>query len=139
MLMLRREPLNELFGEFNRMQQEFARAFSPRATAPGLALNVWHDGDNLYAEADLPGVKADTLEVTVTDGNTLTIQGERVPPEVAGAVWVRQERTFGQFARVVTLPVLVDADKIEAKYEAGVLRLTLPKSAAAKPRKIAVK
>ena len=56
-----------------------------------------------------------------------------------GAAWLRQERPFGQFARVVTLPSLVDADKVEATYELGVLRLTLPKSEVAKPRKISVR
>ncbi len=55
------------------------------------------------------------------------------------AIWHRQERGFGKFTRQVTLPSLVDADKVEAKYENGVLYLTLPKSEAAKPRKIIVK
>ena len=63
----------------------------------------------------------------------------RAAPEVPGAVWVRQERPVGRFTRQVTLPVLVDADKVEARYEHGVLKLTLPKSEAAKPRKITVK
>jgi HSP20 family protein len=53
-------------------------------------------------------------------------------------VWVRQERPFGKFTRAVNLPALVDADKVEAKYADGVLRLTLPKHEAAKPRKITV-
>ena len=60
--------------------------------------------------------------MTVTEGNQLTIQGERTAPEIQGAVWVRQERPFGQFTRVVELPALVDADKVEATYEHGVLR-----------------
>jgi HSP20 family protein len=51
---------------------------------------------------------------------------------------VRQERPYGSFSREVTLPVLVDADKVQASYENGVLRLVLPKSEAAKPRKITV-
>ena len=55
------------------------------------------------------------------------------------ARYLRQERPFGQFTRVIGLPALVDADKVEATYEFGVLRLTLPKSEAAKPRKITVK
>jgi HSP20 family protein len=51
---------------------------------------------------------------------------------------LRQERPFGKFYREVVLPALVDPDKVEAKYELGVLRLTLPKHEAAKPRKIVV-
>ena len=56
------------------------------------ALNVWEDEKADFAEADLPGVDAAKLEVTVTEGNQFTIQGERPAPEIAGAVWVRQER-----------------------------------------------
>jgi HSP20 family protein len=78
------------------------------------------------------------LEVTVTEGNRLTIQGERRAPEIEGASWLRQERPFGKFTREIVLPALVDPDKVEAKYELGVLRLTLPKHEAARPRKIVV-
>ncbi len=104
----------------------------------GPELNVWEDEHAVYAEADLPGIDPAQLEVTVTGGNQLTVQGERTAPKFEGASWLRQERPFGKFVRAVTLPTLVDADKVEAKYEAGVLRLTLPKHEAAKPRKITV-
>jgi HSP20 family protein len=140
MLAFRRDPFGELVHEFNRVSGEFNRLFGLRPVAGGgPALNLWADENNLYVEVDLPAVDPAKLEITVTEGNQLTIQGERSAPEVQGSVWVRQERPFGQFARQVTLPVLVDADTVEAKYEHGVLRLTLPKSEAAKPRKITVK
>jgi HSP20 family protein len=58
---------------------------------------------------------------------------------MAGAVWHRQERFCGNFTRGVTLPTLVNADQVAATYEAGTLKLTMPKADAAKPRKIAVK
>ncbi|HLW68500.1 MAG TPA: Hsp20/alpha crystallin family protein [Gemmataceae bacterium] len=124
------EELNRLFGRFNGS----ARTFPPQ----GPAINVWEDEQNVYAEADLPGMDMKKLEVLVVEGNVLTIQGERSvePPE--GAVWHRQERGFGQFMRQITLPAMIDADKVEAKYENGVLLLTLPKSEAAKPKKINV-
>jgi len=133
--------------EVDRIQDEFARLFGrlgsfAAPTGGGVStplLNVWEDDHALYAEADLPGLDPAKLDVFVTEGNQLTITGERTAPEVKGATWVRQERPFGQFTRVVGLQVLVDADKVAANYENGVLRLTLPKSEAAKPRKIAVK
>jgi HSP20 family protein len=135
-----------LFNEVNSMQEEFARLFgrvspfvagaAPTASSP--PLNVWEDEHALYVEADLPGLDPAGLDVTVTEGNQLTIQGARPAPEITGATWVRQERPAGQFVREVVLPVLVDADKVEAKYENGVLRLTLPKHEAVKPRKIQV-
>jgi len=141
----RRNPFGFLFNEVDAVKDEFARLFgrmNPFATAEAPSvplLNVWEDDHGLYVEADLPDVDPAKLEVTVTEGNQLTIQGERRVPEFKGAVWVRQERPTGKFVRVVGLPALVDADKVEAKYEDGVLRLTLPKHEAAKPRKIEVK
>ncbi|VTU01095.1 Heat shock protein, HSP20 OS=Rhodopirellula baltica SH28 GN=RBSH_04841 PE=3 SV=1: HSP20 [Gemmataceae bacterium] len=140
MFQTRRHPFGALWTEFNQVQDEFAKWLS-RAGTPATApqLTVWEDEHAVYAEADLPGVDPAQLEVTVTEGNQLTVAGERNPPEVAGAVWLRQERPFGKFTRVVGLPALVDADRVEAKYTDGVLRLTLPKHEAAKPRKIVVK
>ena len=135
----RRHPFGSLWQEFNQVQDEFAKWFG-RATGAvaGPQLTVWEDENSVFAEADLPGIDPAKLEITVAEGTQLTVQGERTPPEFPGAAWVRQERPFGKFARVVNLPTLVDADKVQAKYENGVLRLTLPKHEAAKPRKIAV-
>jgi|SRR5579883_58705 len=138
MARFRRDAFGELFSEVNRIQEEFQRLFGANTPA-GPAVNVWADENNFYAEADLPDLDLEKLDISITDGNQLTIQGERKAPEVKGAVWVRQERPFGQFTRVLALPTLVDADRVDAKYENGVLRLTLPKSEAAKPRKITVK
>jgi len=136
----RRHPLGALWQEFSQMQDEFAKWFGRAGGAVSLPqFSLWEDENAVFAEADLPGVDPSKLEVTVTDGNQLTVQGERQAPELSGAAWIRQERPFGKFSRVVTLPALVDADKVEAKYENGVLRLRLPKHEAAKPRKITVK
>ena len=139
MILNRRHPLGALWQEFNQVQDEFARWFGRASgVATGPQLSVWEDEHAVFAEADLPGVDPAKLEITVTEGTQLNVQGERTPPEFAGAAWVRQERPFGKFTRVVSLPALVDADRVEAKYENGVLRLTLPKHEAAKPRKITV-
>jgi HSP20 family protein len=144
MVQNRRHPFDVLWEEFNhQVQDEFARLFNRAATwavsaTSGLPVSVWEDDNAVYAEADLPGVDPAKLEVTVTEGNRLTIQGERRAPEIEGASWLRQERPFGKFSREILLPALVDPDKVEAKYELGVLRLTLPKHEAARPRKIVV-
>ena len=140
-----RNPFNVLFNEVTSVQDEVARLFGrvnpfAAAAAPaGPPLNVWEDDHALYVEADLPGLDPAALDVTVTEGNQLTIQGDRAAPDVAGAVWVRQERPTGRFTRAVALPALVDADKVEAVYADGVLKLTLPKHEAAKPRKVTVR
>jgi len=140
MIVRNRLPLGALWQEINQVQDEFNKWFGRGVRNPATpALNVWEDEDAVYAEADLPGLDPTKIEVTVNEGNQLTVQGERPATEIEGAVWVRQERPFGKFVRAVTLPALVNADRVEAKYENGVLRLTLPKHEAAKPRKIVVK
>jgi HSP20 family protein len=135
----------ELWAEMGTLQDELNRLFhrfnaTGRAASPlAPAVNIWEDEHNVYAQTDLPGFDPAKLEVFVTEGNQLTIHGERSAPEPKGAVWHRQERGFGRIERVLTLPSLVDADKVEAQFADGVLTLTLPKSEAARPRKIAVK
>jgi HSP20 family protein len=103
------------------------------------ALNVWEDESFFYIEADLPDVSPERLDVTVKEGNRLTLSGERKAHDPANAVWHRQERFSGTFTRELTLATPVDPEKVEAKFEQGVLKLTLPKSEGARPRKIFVK
>ena len=102
-------------------------------------LNAWEDDDNLYVEAELPGLKPEDIDVTVTEGDQLTISGERRPCAPEGGGRLRQECGYGRFTRTITLPAEVDADAVEANYEAGVLTLTLPKMEEAKPKKITVR
>lgn len=134
----RRDPFRELWSEVSRISDEFNRTIGNRVGFGNPAVNSWADENNVYAEADLPGLDPQKIDVTVTEGNKLSITGEREIPTVEKAVWVRQERSSGKFSREFELPVAVDADRIVAKYENGVLKLTMPKSAAAKPRKITV-
>ena len=103
------------------------------------ALNLWEDDENLFLEAELPGLSQERIEITVAEGDQLTIAGERQTSAPQGCIWHRQECGYGRFSRTVTLPVVVDADKVEAHYESGVLSVTLPKSEMAKPKRIAVK
>jgi HSP20 family protein len=134
--------LNNLWREMDGFRSEVDRLFGRQligsaAVAP--ALNVWEDETAFYVEADLPDVPPEKLDITVKEGSRLTLSGERKPTDPINAVWHRQERFAGAFTRELTLPTPVDADKVEAKFELGVLKLTLPKSEAARPRKIAVK
>jgi len=142
---MRLNGFNDLFQEMNRFQEEFGNLFgrtgygTNRWAGNGPAVNLWADENALHAELDLPGIDPSKFDISVVEGNRLTIKGERPMVEVPGAVWHRQERGYGTFTRELTLPTLVDADKVEARYEAGVLKLTLPKAEAAKPRKITVR
>jgi HSP20 family protein len=101
-------------------------------------VNVWDDGDSGYVEAELPGLTLDNIEVYV-QGNQLTLAGTRQIPEPQGARWYRRERSQGSFSRTITLPWDIDADKVEAKFQEGVLTIRLPKSEHAKPRKVTVR
>jgi len=136
---------SQTLGDFDRAMKQLFQELRltgapPRVLSPSFPLlNLWEDDDNLYAEAELPGVAADKLVVQVTEGNQLTVEGERQPAAEFKGDWLRQERGFGKFSRVVELPVAVDADKVEARFDKGVLALKLPKAAAARPRRITVK
>ena len=90
-------------------------------------------------QADLPGLKAEDVEVTVEDG-TLTLRGERKLEEAAeGETYHRVERTYGMFERTFNLPSSVDTSKIEARFANGEMVLTLPKREESKPRTVKIK
>jgi HSP20 family protein len=125
------------------MDRLLGPALSGRTTAaaptPFPAINLWEDDDCLYLEAEIPGMKQDQIEITIAEGDQLTIAGQRQSAATEGCIWHRQENGYGRFSRTVTLPVVVDANKIDATSEYGVLTVTMPKSEFAKPRRIAVK
>ena len=102
-------------------------------------MNVTENKDNYYVRAELPGLNADELDISVT-GDTLSIAGERkLPIEDEKAQYHRREREAGRFSRIVSLPAQIDAGKVEAHCADGVLTVTLPKAEAAKPKQITVK
>ena len=102
-------------------------------------MNVTEDKDNYYVRAELPGLKSDELDISVT-GNSLSISGERrIPAEDEKARYHRREREAGKFSRIVSLPAQVNTETVDARCADGVLTVVLPKAEAAKPRQIAVK
>jgi len=140
--------LPTLWASFDRLQGEMDRLLEgwgvdlPRQLALAATfppVNVWEDADAFHVEAELPGLTQEQLNVAVTHRNQLTIQGERFVQDADKGRWHRRERGFGRFQRVLKLPAPVDSDKVEAKLENGLLRLTLPKAEEAKPRRISVK
>jgi HSP20 family protein len=101
-------------------------------------VDIFEATDEIRILAELPGVRPDDVKISV-EGNVLTVQGqkEQVAEERTERVH-RYERTYGTFERSFTLPATVDADRIKASYERGVLTVTLPKVEKAKPRQIQV-
>ncbi|MCH7702544.1 MAG: Hsp20/alpha crystallin family protein [Planctomycetes bacterium] len=135
-----------------RMREEMDRLFAGLAeTFPEVgplsvlsgrsvpAVNLWEDDNHLYAEAEVPGLKLDDLEITLM-GNELTIKGTREACAAQeGVSYHRRERSCRSFTRVVRLPSDIDAEKVSARLENGVLTVTIPKAETARPRKIEVK
>jgi HSP20 family protein len=136
-----RHPIHQLRREMDRLLGGFVGNVGERAwpvTGRGRpAVNVWQTGDALKLELELPGVANDQIELSVV-GDELSIKVDRPDAEPQGATYHRRERGVGTFARVVPLPVEVDADRVEAELRHGVLTISLPKAESARPRKIQV-
>lgn len=143
-MLTRWDPLREMTSLRSAMDRLLDRAFigEPEWESPRLmsfALDVSESDNEYQVEASLPGIDPEDLEITYT-GNTLTIKGEtKSESEKEGARYHMRERRFGSFSRSITLPSTVDASKIEANYEKGVLKLQIPKAEEAKPKRIEVK
>ena len=130
-----------------RFEDIFSRPFLPAAWrrvptvemgwAP--AIEVIEKEDKFVVKAEIPGMKEEDVDISVV-GDTLTIKGERKSEsEVKDEDYYCCERSYGSFSRSITVPANVDAAKIEASYEDGVLEVSLPKAPEVKPKKIAVK
>lgn len=138
-------PMGRVFPEPARLFRDMERLFETvygnvgRGPTSGVfpALNVTRDGDTFYVRAELPGMKADQLEVSV-ERNKLSTSGELRSAEPEGVSYHRRERKAGSFSRTVTLPAEIDAQRVEARFENGVLTISLPVAEIAKPRQIAV-
>jgi HSP20 family protein len=132
------DPLREM----QRLQREMNRVFSgiePPLNQEDPLVNAWVGEQDVVIIAELPGVDPAKVDISVV-GDTLTISGSRdAVPLKEGESYHRQERSYGRFSRSLQLPFHVEAGRVEAKYERGILRITLPRAEADKPRKIAVK
>jgi len=145
MLSTRWQPMADAQAELTRLRDEMDRLFGrwtgrrfPLAPTTYPLMNLWEDEDNLFVEAELPGMELGDLEIYV-HGDQLAVKGERKEPTCENGTWHRRERGYGKFARVLELPVTVNEDKVEAAFKNGVLTITLPKRAEAKPRRIEVR
>ncbi len=134
------EELSSLRRQMDWLTNGFTRGFFREPGAGVFPLtNVTEDRDNYYVRAELPGLKADDLEISVT-GESLSISGERkLPAEDAKAQYHRRERDAGRFSRIISLPGQINTGKVEAHSADGVLTVVLPKAEEAKPRQISVK
>jgi HSP20 family protein len=129
-----------------RLHREVDRLFSDSfamaggRTAPSYpAINVWTNEDAAVITAELPGVDADDIDISVVN-DSLTLSGERKAEGLEeGDQYHRRERGYGKFTRSFQLPFNVEADHVEALFENGILHLSLPRAEADKPKKITIK
>jgi len=103
------------------------------------AFDISETEDKIVVRADLPGVDVKDLDISITE-NVLTVKGEkRQEKEEKGESFHRVERRYGSFSRSFTLPAEVKAERVEAVYKDGVLRIEIPKAEASRPKRIEVK
>ena len=101
-------------------------------------VDVYDNDDSIVIKAELPGVDKKDISIDVQDG-LLTLKGERsTDKEVKEKKYFRRERSYGSFQRVFNLPADVDAEKIQATYADGLLKVEIPKPETQKPRQITV-
>jgi HSP20 family protein len=120
------------------LQDSFVRPFAAAAGHSALLIDVAETENEFIVQASLPGIKPDDVQITV-HGDTVTIRGEQKAEEdQKGKTWLVRERRLGAFQRSLTLTAPIDSTKANAKFEHGVLTLTLPKAEQAKPKQIKV-
>jgi HSP20 family protein len=134
-------PLPSLIAEVNRLARDVAQTSDGAWSNYGLrpAADIVETEAGFEVTLDMPGVDPKAIQIQVEE-QTLSVQGERrqAAPPKDGSVH-RSERPTGTFFRSFSLPGSVDAARVEARYDAGVLTVTLPKREEAKPRTIQVK
>ena len=129
-MLMRTDPFREL----DRLTQQVLGTAARPAAMP---MDAYRKGDDFYIHFDLPGVRAESIDLTV-EQNVLTVRAERAPVEADGAEVIVAERPYGTFTRQVFLGETLDAEHIGADYSAGILTVTIPVHDAAKPRSIHV-
>jgi HSP20 family protein len=148
MAIVRWEPVRDMVSLQDRMNMLFNQSFrginrggaeedwAQGAWSP--AVDIYEKDGNIVLKAELPGIEAKNVGVTV-ENNILTLRGERqFDQEVQRENDQRVERSYGTFTRSFTLPTVVDTEKIKAEFKDGVLRMTLPKKEEAKPKQISI-
>jgi HSP20 family protein len=144
-VLTRWEPFREFATLQDRMNRLFRESYNDAGQDESLttsrfapAVDVYEDEHQVTLKIEVPGIDEKDIDVRV-ENNTLTVQGERkIEKEEKEENYRRVERQYGSFTRTFTLPQTVDSEKVSANYDKGVLKITLPKKAEAKPKQIKV-
>lgn len=137
----------ELEEEMDRLWEEANRLFPTRLTwrrVPGEetawapTMDMYEKEDSYILRFELPGVKPEDVDISMS-GDTLSIKGERKPPEgIKEEEWQASEMCYGPFARYISIPSAVNADKIVASFDNGILEIKLPKTEETRPKQIKI-
>src|SRR5580658_1056217 len=139
------EPFREFSPMEDRLNRFFRASFNPARpeealTTTSLAppVDIYEDEHKITLKIEVPGIDEKDIDVRI-ENNTLTVHGERkFEKEEKEENYRRVERQYGSFTRSFTLPTTVDAEKVSANYDKGVLKIALAKKAEAKPKQIKV-
>jgi len=148
MAIVRWDPFKDLLNlqdEVNSLfRRSFFRSVEPLTAVEGTAswapaIDMYESDDKLTVEAELPGLEAKDMEITIED-DTLRIKGERkFSNEIKEDNYHRIERAYGYFERNIPLPRKIQEDKVVATVKDGLLRVEMPKAEEAKPKQIPIK
>jgi HSP20 family protein len=139
------DPFREFSTLQDRMNRLFRESYGPEGRDESLTtsqfappVDVYEDEHNVVLKVEVPGIDEKDIDVRV-ENNVLTVHGERkVEKEEKEENFRRVERQYGSFTRTFTVPSTVDAERIQADYDKGILKIVLPKKAEAKPKSIKV-
>lgn len=131
-MLMRTDPFREL----DRLSQQMLGLNGTMARPSVMPMDAWRDGDTFTVELELPGVSPGSIDLDV-ERNVVTVRAER-PSRDGQHEMLAAERPTGVFSRQLILGDTLDTDRIEASYDAGVLRLAIPVAEQAKPRKIEI-
>jgi HSP20 family protein len=130
------------FAELRRMQGEMNRVlsgFNATAARDFPPINIWLGDNSVVVTAELPGVTRDDVNLSLQE-DVVTLAGQREPKSQEQNVsWQRRERAYGTFSRTVQLPFRVDPDKVQARFNNGILEIELQRLEADRPKKIEIR
>jgi len=129
------------FVELRRMQTEMSRLFTGLSAATARdfpPINIWLGENSVVVTAELPGVTREDVTISLQE-DVLTLEGKREPKVQENVNWQRRERAYGTFSRAVQLPFRVDADKVQARFNSGILEIELQRLEADRPKKIEIR
>lgn len=133
------DELESLQSTWNRPAGDADGDIALRRRRPAYPLmNVWSGADGIVVDAELPGVDSKDIDISV-QGDELTVRGKvNIGQAAEGVTYYRRERPAGEFIRTLQLPFRADSGAVKAAYKNGILRISVPRHEAEKPRKVAV-